>query len=123
MEGLEVIEKSYTSLQKFKQAISNSSFSNATQLTINLKNYDMKTQSGLKHAIEIILEVYKDDLKLDKPIAKILTGEIITIKIPKDVDGFEDDLVDSLRQYINKRAPELWNIISNNNSMGGIFSV
>lgn len=123
MEGLSVIEKSYTNLQKFKTAITSSSFSSATQLSVNLKNYDMQTQSGIKTAISTVLEVYKDDLDLSKPIAKILTGEIITIKIPNNVDGFRDDLVDSLSQYILKRAPELWNIITNNNSMGGIFSV
>lgn len=120
MEGLSIIEKSYKSLQNFKQAISNGEF---TQLTINLKNYDMKTQSGIKNSIATILEVYKDELDLDKPIQKILTGEVITIKIPKDIDGFKDDLIDSLTQYINKRSGELWTIISNSNSVGGIYSV
>lgn len=120
MEGLTIIEKSYNSLQNFKQAISSTEF---TQLSINLKNYDMKTQSGIKDSIATILDVYKDELDLDKPIQKILTGDIITIKIPKDIDGFRDDLIDSITQYINKRSGELWTIITNSNSSGGIYSV
>ena len=123
MEGLKVIEKSWTFLEKFKKTITSDSFSKVGNLAINITNYDMQTQSGIKTAIGTVLEVYKDDLDLDKPIQKVLTGDMINIKIPDNVDGFREDLVDSLKNYIEKRAPELWNIISNNNSMGGIYSV
>ena len=123
MEGLEVIEKSYKNLKNFKEIIMSSSFSSATQLVITITNYDMETQSGIKKAIGDILEVYKDELDLDKPIIKILTGNTITIKIPDKVDGFIDDLIDSLRNYIDPRCASLWNIITNSNSTGGLYSV
>lgn len=121
MEGLNVIEKSYTSLQKFKETILSEAFSTVATININMKNYDMKTQAGLKAAIGTVLEVYKDELSDEKPISKILTGDIINIKIINN--DFRDDLVDSLRCYIEKRAPELWITITNNNAMGGLFSV
>ena len=123
MEGLNIIEKSYNSLQKFKTTITSDSFSSVSSMSINLNNYDMKTQSEIKTSIRNILEVYKDELDLDKSISKILSGTIITIKIPDNIDGFRDDLVDSLKCCIEKRAPELWTSITNSNSMGGIYSV
>lgn len=123
MEGLEIIENSYNSLQHFKSTITADSFSKINSLCINLKNYDMKTQSGLKTSIGNILEIYKDELNLDKPISKILTGDIINIQIPNNIDGFRDDLVDCLKCYIEKRAPELWISITSSNSVGGIYSV
>ena len=121
MEGLKIIEKSYTFLQKFRESIMSSSFSGATQLNIILKNYDMQTQSGIRNAINPVLEVYKDDLDIN--VGKLLTGDTITIKIPNDVDGFRDDLVDALKTYIDKRAPELWNIISHSTMSGGCYGV
>lgn len=116
MEGLQVIEKSYMNLQKFRESILSSSFNTATQLIINLKNYDMQTQAGIKNALATVLEVYKDEL--DIIISKVLTGDTITIKFPKNVDGFKDDLVDSIKCYIDKRAPQLWNSISNPGGQG-----
>ena len=121
MEGLKIIEKSYTNLRKFKSVITDDSFSSVSNLSINLKNYDMETQNGIKKAIETVLDVYKDDLDKSKPISKLLTGDFINIKIINA--DFREDLVDSLLTYINKRAPELWNSISNSNSFGGIYSV
>lgn len=122
MEGLKVIEKSYTNLINFKEAITGNSFSTATQLVINLKNYDIQTQSGIRDALKAVLEAYKDDLT-DVNINKVLVGDSITIKIPNDIDGFRDDLVDSLRCYIEKRAPSLWTIITNSSLSGGMFGV
>lgn len=121
MEGLKIIEKSYSNLQNFRQSILSSSFSSATQLNIALSNYDIQTQSGIKNAISPVLEVYKKEL--DIIVAKVLTGDNIKIKIPKEVDGFKDDLVDSLKTYIDKRAPELWNIISHSSMSGGIYGI
>ena len=121
MEGLKIIEKSYTFLTKFREAIMSSSFSSATQLSIVLTNYDMQTQSGIKNAICPVLEVYKDDLDIN--VGKTLTGVNIKIKIPNDVDGFRDDLVDALKTYIDKRAPELWNIISHSTMSGGCYGI
>ena len=121
MEGLKIIEKSYTYLQKFRESITSSSFSSATQLNIVLTNYDMKTQSGIKQAITPVLEVYKDDLDIN--IGKVLCGDTVKIKIPNDVDGFRDDLVDALKNYIDRRAPELWNIISHSTMSGGCYGV
>ena len=41
MEGLEIIENSYNSLQHFKSTITADSFSKINSLCINLKNYDI----------------------------------------------------------------------------------
>ncbi len=121
MEGLKILEKSYNSLIHFREAISNDSFNHASQLIIDLNNYDMETKAGLKNSISAILNVYKD--KLDINISKILAGNLITINFPKDLDDFKYDMVDNLKSYITKRSPVLWNSISNNNSFGGIYSV
>ena len=123
MEGLAIIEKSYSNLIKFRDIITSEAFSKANTLVITMTNYDMQTRTGLKTAIDNVLTVYKDELKLDKPIAKILTGDIITLKLPKDIDGFVDDLIDSLKTYINSRQASLFNIITNCNSSGGLFNV
>lgn len=120
MEGLKILETSYNNLRKFQKSIIDDSFSNASQLSIILDNYDMETQNGIKDAIATILNVYKDELDIN--ITKILSGDIITIKIP-NIDGFRDDLVDSLRCYIEKRAPSLFASISNTAASGGIYGV
>ena len=123
MEGLKIIEKSYNNLKRFKDIITGKTFETAVQLVINLPNYDMQTQEGIRTAISNVLEVYKDDLDLDLPISKILAGNVITIKIPKDVEGFRDALEDSLLTYINPRLGNLFSIISNGSNSGGIYSV
>lgn len=121
MEGLKIIEKSYNSLQNFKNAISNISI--GSQLVINLTNYDMETRTGIKNSINTILDVYKDEIdpkELD--ISKVLIGDTITLKI-LSIDGFKDDLVDSLTNYITNRSSSLFTSITTSSSSGGIYSV
>ena len=117
MEGLKIMEKSYNSLVRFRDSILSSSFSTATQLVINFKNYDMKTAAGLKTAIGEVLEAYKDELEI-KSVQKALTGDLVTLKLDNSIDGFKDDLVDSIKTYINTRAPEIWNTITNSSGEG-----
>ena len=117
MEGLKVIEKSYSSLRKFKDIITSSSFNTATQLNINLNNYDMQTRAGIRDAMTPVLEVYKDDL--DIVVSKVLCGDNLSIKLNRKVDGFVDDLIDALKYYINKRCGQLFTIITNSSNSGG----
>lgn len=112
MEGLKIIEKSYNSLGVFKNSVLSSSFSTATQLVINFKNYDTQTVAGLREAIGSVLEAYKDELNIVSA-QKVLAGDRVTIKIDSKIDGFKDDLVDSIKTYIDQRAPQLWNTITN----------
>ena len=122
MEGLNIIEKSHTSLCKFKESILSSSFRSATQLVINLTNYDMKTRAGIRKAVTDILEVYKDDLGIDS-VSKLVCKDTITIKLDYKVDGFVDDLIDSLKDYITIRASQLFTILTNSaNSGGGLLN-
>ena len=121
MEGLKIIEKSYNSLQKFKKAIEDIKV--GSQLVIKLTNYDIETRTGIKEAISTILNVYKDDIdKKELDVNKVLIGDIITIKI-LSIDGFRDDLVDSLTSYITKRSSSLFNSLTTGCSSGGIYSV
>ena len=124
MEGQSIIESSYKNLQKFKDVVTSDNFQKVSILNINLKNYDMETQSGLKSAVRVIYEIYQDELNMSKlDIQKMLTGEVLTIKIPSDIEGFKDDLSDSLKTYIEKQSPKLFSIITSSNSSGGIYSV
>ena len=82
MEGLKIIEKSYNSLLKFKSSITDSSFSTASNLVIMMKNYDMKTQAGIKEAILAVLDVYKDDLGVQNTL-KVVSGDKIELKFDK----------------------------------------
>ena len=122
MEGLKIIEKSYNSLLKFKSSITDSSFSTASNLVIMMKNYDMKTQAGIKEAILAVLDVYKDDLGIQNTL-KVVSGDKIELKFDKKVDGYKDDLVDSLKTYIDKRSPQLWNTITNSTTGGGLYGL
>lgn len=123
LEGITVIEKSYDNLKKFLDAITGKIFADTTNLIINMKNYDKETAEGIKDVIGTEMDKYKDELDLKEPIIKILSGDMINVKIPKDQEAFREDLQHSLELYIKNRLSSLWNAISHNASTGGIYSV
>lgn len=122
MEGLNVIEKSYNTLLRFKNALHDSNMVTASSLVINMTQFDAETQSLIKETIRDIITVYKDELEISN-ISQALSTNNIRIEFPENVDGFKDDLIDALDTIITKRSSELYAIISNSSNGGGLYNV